>query len=122
MYHPTDVHIGRRIRERRITLGISQSALADKLGITFQQVQKYERGSNRVSGSRLWDISTVLGVDVSYFFDGLGRDKDNAAATIEEEAPLSRQSLELARAFNQIPEGQIKTQIVKLVKTLAKSP
>ncbi|HLS69394.1 MAG TPA: helix-turn-helix transcriptional regulator [Kiloniellales bacterium] len=121
MYHPTDVHIGRRIRERRIALGMSQSALAERLGITFQQVQKYERGGNRVSGSRLWDISRALAVDVSHFFEGLGKNADNAAANVEEELPLSRQSLEVARAINQIPEGDVKTQIVKLVKTFARS-
>src|SRR5690554_3897661 len=120
MYHPTDVHIGRRIRERRIELGMSQSALAGVLGITFQQVQKYERGGNRVSGSRLWDISRALGVEVSHFFDGL---TDGAAPPghASEERPLSRQSLEVARAINRIPEGDVKAQIVKLVKTFAQS-
>ena len=120
MYHPTDVHIGRRIRERRIELGMSQSALADVLGITFQQVQKYERGGNRVSGSRLWDISRALGVEVSHFFDGLTDAGAPSAGNLAEERPLSRQSLEVARAINRIPEGEVKTQIVKLVKTFAK--
>ncbi|MDF2095451.1 MULTISPECIES: helix-turn-helix domain-containing protein [Aquibaculum] len=119
MFHPTDVHIGRRIRERRVELGMSQSALAEQLGITFQQVQKYERGGNRVSGSRLWDISRVLGVNVSHFFEGL-QEQPNAAAQ-EDSMPLTRQSLEVARAINSIPEGEVKSQIVKLVKTFAKS-
>ncbi|HLW26785.1 MAG TPA: helix-turn-helix transcriptional regulator [Kiloniellales bacterium] len=121
MYHPTDVHIGRKIRERRVELGMSQSTLAGLLGITFQQVQKYERGGNRVSGSRLWDISRALGVEVSHFFEGLADGQNavtNGAAT---EPPLSRQSLEVARAINLIPEGEVKSQIVKLVKTFARS-
>ncbi|HLS68043.1 MAG TPA: helix-turn-helix transcriptional regulator [Kiloniellales bacterium] len=121
MYHPTDVHIGQRIRERRIELGMSQSALAGILGITFQQVQKYERGGNRVSGSRLWDISRALGVEVSHFFDGLADGAAPARDEMNGDRPLSRQSLEVARAINQIPEGEVKSQIVKLVKTFAKS-
>ena len=121
MYHPTDVHIGRKIRERRIALGMSQSNLAEMLGITFQQVQQYERGGNRVSGSRLWDISRALSVDVSHFFEGLENGADPSAAAALEERPLSRQSLEVARAINQIPEGEVKTQIVRLVKSFAKS-
>lgn len=119
MYHPTDIHIGRKIRERRVSVGMSQSALADRLGITFQQVQKYESGANRVGGSRLWDISKALEVPVSHFFEGLQSASGKAVGS--EEPPLSRQSLELARAINGIPESELKSQIVKLVKTFAKS-
>jgi len=119
MYHPTDVHIGRKIRERRVSAGMSQSALADHLGITFQQVQKYESGANRVGGSRLWDISRALDVPVSHFFEGLQSSGAKTAAV--DEPPLSRQSLELARAINGIPESDLKSQIVRLVKTFAKS-
>ncbi|WP_421706989.1 helix-turn-helix domain-containing protein [Algihabitans sp.] len=120
MYHPTDVHIGRRLREKRVALGMSQSALADKLGITFQQVQKYESGANRMGGSRLWDVANVLGVAVGYFFDGLSS-SGGKAQTQKDDLPLSRQTLELARAINAIPEGDVRDQVVKLVKAFAKT-
>lgn len=66
--HPVDVHVGARIRHRRMSIGISQEALAERLGLTFQQVQKYERGANRVSASRLWQIAHILSVPVGWFF------------------------------------------------------
>lgn len=69
--HPVDLHVGRRVRDLRKTLGVSQGRLADALGLTFQQVQKYERGTNRISASKLWDIARALKVDVAYFFHGL---------------------------------------------------
>ena len=69
--NPIDVYIGQRIRVRRQLLGLSQEALAKKIGITFQQVQKYERGMNRIGASRLWDMMQVLGVDANYFFSGI---------------------------------------------------
>lgn len=72
--NPVDVHVGARIRERRRELGMSQQGLADHLGLTFQQVQKYERGANRVSASVLWSISGRLGVSATYFFQGLPTD------------------------------------------------
>lgn len=120
MYHPTDVHIGRRLREKRVALGMSQSALADKLGITFQQVQKYESGANRMGGSRLWDVANVLGVAVGYFFEGLSSSGGKSMAQ-SDDLPLSRQTLELARAINAIPEGEVRDQVVKLVKAFAKT-
>lgn len=115
MYHKTDIHIGRRLRERRVSLGMSQSELADKLGVSFQQVQKYESGANRISGSRLWDICNVLDVAVGYFFEGL-----EGAAT-EDAKPLDRQSLELARAVGSIEDENLRSQIVRLVKAFAKA-
>lgn len=69
--HPVDLHVGAAIRVRRKLLGVSQEVLAEALGLTFQQVQKYERGANRVSASKLWDIANRLDVDVAYFFQGL---------------------------------------------------
>ena len=72
MRHSVDVHVGGRIRQRRMLLGITQQTLGENLGITFQQVQKYEIGANRVSASRLWAISRLLGVPIGYFFEGLG--------------------------------------------------
>src|SRR3954467_340852 len=70
--NPVDVHVGARIRLRRTLLGLSQSTLAEQLGLTFQQVQKYERGSNRVSSSRLFDLCRILNVPIAYFYDEMG--------------------------------------------------
>ena len=118
MYHKTDVHIGRRVRERRVAMGLSQSELAEGLGISFQQVQKYESGANRISGSRIWDIATR--VPVGFFFDGL---EINLDQTSEEhgEQPIDRQTLEIARAVNKIEDDMLKSQLVRLVKACAKS-
>lgn len=69
--NPVDIYVGSRLKLRRLILGISQKKMAEKLGITFQQVQKYENGINRISASRLWDISKLLKVQVEYFFDGM---------------------------------------------------
>lgn len=122
MYHKTDVHIGRKVRERRVALGWSQSDLAERLGISFQQVQKYESGANRISGSRIWDIANVLQTPVSTFFEGLdGANTAAAAAGAEEERSFDRQTLELARAVNQIDDEQVKTQLIRLVKAFAKA-
>ena len=78
--NPIDVHVGQRIRQRRKTLGVSQERLADELGLTFQQVQKYERGANRVSASKLWEIGRVLDVSISAFFEGLAAPAQALAA------------------------------------------
>ena len=122
MYHKTDVHIGRKVRERRVALGWSQSDLADRLGISFQQVQKYESGANRISGSRIWDIANVLQTPVSTFFEGLdGGSLQSEAPANEEERTFDRQTLELARAVNQIDDEQVKTQLIRLVKAFAKA-
>ena len=81
MKHPVDVHVGKRIRHRRWMIGMTQQQLAERVGIKFQQIQKYETGMNRVSASRLWDISDTLEVPVSFFFDGLdARQTEGAGA------------------------------------------
>ena len=120
MYHKTDIHIGRRVRERRVAMGLSQSELAEGLGISFQQVQKYESGANRISGSRIWDIATLLRVPVGFFFDGLEISLD-ATAEDQAEQPIDRQTLEIARAVNKIVDDLLKSQLVRLVKACAKS-
>ena len=76
MKHPVDIHVGYRIRQRRLILGISQTELSEKVGVRFQQVQKYESGINRVSASRLWDIARAMDVDTSFFFDDFIEDED----------------------------------------------
>ncbi|HEY1259998.1 MAG TPA: helix-turn-helix transcriptional regulator, partial [Stellaceae bacterium] len=92
-----DRHVGARVRERRIMLGLTQQQLADLIGVTYQQAHKYERAINRVSAGRLFEIAQVLSVPVSYFFDGLATD-DARSIT-----PRERMCLELSRNFAQIP-------------------
>lgn len=108
MKHPVDVHVGKRVRHRRWMVGITQQQLGERVGIKFQQVQKYETGMNRVSASRLWDIAAVLDVPVSFFFDGL--DEDDAAADApagsQDDLLADREALELVRSYYAIPAEQ----------------
>ena len=114
MKHPVDVHVGKLIRHRRWLVGMTQKQLAEKVGIKFQQIQKYETGMNRVSASRLWDISDTLAVPVSFFFEGLASGDnssgDNSAATDENTIPMDimadKEALELVRSYYSMPENQ----------------
>ncbi|GGA13546.1 helix-turn-helix domain-containing protein [Neptunicoccus cionae] len=110
MPHPVDVHVGTKIRLTRASRGISQQKLSEMLGISFQQLQKYERGINRISASRLWEVSQALGVQISYFFDGAD---GGEGQEIEE---ISTRTIELATQINQIPNEAVKNQIVGLIK------
>jgi transcriptional regulator with XRE-family HTH domain len=105
MKHPVDGHVGKRIRHRRWMVGVTQQQLADKVGIKFQQIQKYETGMNRVSASRLWDIAEVLGVPVSFFFEGLDDDRE-APQTMDGDMLADKEALELVRSYYSIPEAQ----------------
>lgn len=118
--HPVDRHVGLRIRMRRKEMGVSQERLAESLGITFQQVQKYERGANRVSASKLWEIAAALKTPVAYFYDGLG-DQDAIAAQRDatQEFMLSSEGMELMAAFPRIAEPAIRRKIVELVRVVA---
>ena len=100
-----DVHVGQRIRQRRWMLGITQQQLADQVGIKFQQIQKYETGANRVSSSRLWDISAVLEVPVAFFFEGL---EGQAPGSDEARGDIltDKEALDLVRTYYAIPETQ----------------
>lgn len=111
--HPIDVHVGRRVRERRILVGLSQEELGRKIDLTFQQVQKYEWGSNRISASRLWEISQVLRVPVEWFFIGLDNKSDD-----EPDIETRRQTLEAARFFDASPTG-VRTELLSLMKATA---
>jgi transcriptional regulator with XRE-family HTH domain len=103
MKHPVDAHVGKRIRHRRWMVGMTQQQLADRVGIKFQQIQKYETGMNRVSASRLWDVAEALSVPVSFFFDGLGE----VAATVGSgDMMADKEALELVRSYYAIPEAQ----------------
>ncbi|MEJ6745574.1 MAG: helix-turn-helix transcriptional regulator [Yoonia sp.] len=107
MKHHVDVHVGKRIRQRRWMNGTTQQQLAEAVGIKFQQIQKYETGMNRVSASRLWDIANVLTVPVSFFFEGLDA---SAAQPGEGDVPsdvlTDKEALELLRSYYAIPENQ----------------
>ncbi len=108
-----DRHVGGRVRERRIMLGLTQQQLADLIGVTYQQAHKYERAINRISAGRLFEIAHVLSVPVSYFFEGLEQDGDRAAS------PRERMCLELARNFAQIPNERHQEALSQLARVLA---
>ncbi len=104
MKHHVDAHVGKRIRHRRWMVGMTQQQLADKVGIKFQQIQKYETGMNRVSASRLWDIADALGVQIAFFFEGLSEGETPAAA--QGDIMADKEALELVRSYYAIPEAQ----------------
>lgn len=106
MKHPVDVHVGKRIRHRRWMLGVTQQQLAERVGIKFQQIQKYETGMNRVSASRLWDIAEALDVPVSFFFDGLH--EGEPTPEVLGDLMSDKEALELVRSYYAIPEAQRK--------------
>jgi len=112
MAHPVDVHVGKRIRHRRWLVGMTQQQLAEKVGIKFQQIQKYETGMNRVSASRLWDISDVLEVKINFFFDEMpddksSLDKDDADKTnMPVDIMADKEALDLVRSYYAMPENQ----------------
>jgi transcriptional regulator with XRE-family HTH domain len=108
-----DRHVGARVRERRIMLGLTQQQLADLIGVTYQQAHKYERAINRISAGRLFEIAQVLGVPVSYFFAGLEQDSDRSVS------PRERMCLELARNFAQIPNERHQEALSQLARVLA---
>ncbi|MEJ6398378.1 helix-turn-helix domain-containing protein [Yoonia sp. 208BN28-4] len=107
MSHPVDVHVGKRIRHRRWMNGVTQQQLAEQVGIKFQQIQKYETGMNRVSASRLWDIASVLGVEVSFFFEGLDEEAaQHASGDLPTDIMTDKEALDLLRSYYAIPENQ----------------
>ncbi|MGB0810364.1 MAG: helix-turn-helix domain-containing protein [Candidatus Puniceispirillaceae bacterium] len=127
-----DMHVGKRVRLRRTLLGMSQEQLGASLNITFQQVQKYERGSNRISASRLWDISQILDVQISYFFDDMTDDTMRSsprrvslgeAAKLDDENArdpmVRRETLELVRTYYSIEKPKVRKRIAEMVKAIA---
>ncbi|HLY81236.1 MAG TPA: helix-turn-helix transcriptional regulator [Caulobacteraceae bacterium] len=124
--NPVDLHVGARIRLRRRMQGVSQEKLADALGLTFQQVQKYERGANRVSASKLYEIATALQAPVSYFFDGLAdpsTDEGGVTRPSDEQTVhtflMTAEGLELAKLFPGLPRGRIRRRFLDLMRALA---
>ncbi len=116
MPQAADVHIGHRVREARLAKGLSQTELGNELGISFQQVQKYEKGTNRIGSGRLWAISRILGTPVSFFFEGLSTE-DSAP----EDHPLSRGTIKAAKELSEINDPEIKSQVMRLIKAVAKA-
>lgn len=131
---PIDGHVGQKLRIRRSLLGMSQEKLADKVGITFQQIQKYERGTNRVSASRLHEFSSILGVPVGYFFPdqdesaytahlGLS-DNDQQGFLVEDnddtDVMKRKETIKLVRMYYKIEDKKLRQSIMSHIKTLAK--
>lgn len=131
---PIDVHVGRRLRQRRTLLGFSQQKLAGEINLTFQQLQKYERGSNRVSASCLFRLARGLDVPVSFFFEEIGSAmlkgvmpspadiaSTNAALNAENDTLCKRETLELVRSYYKIGDPKVRKRLFEMTKTLGKS-
>jgi len=122
-FHPIDVQVGSRLRERRLLLGISQTELASAVGLAFQQLQKYERGANRISASRLFELATVLGVPVAYFFGvsaGEPGKRKRGRPKLAHSALASKpETLKLVRAFYQIRDPELRRSVARLILALA---
>lgn len=124
--NPIDVHVGSRVRLRRMLVGMSQEKLGDMLGLTFQQVQKYEKGANRIGASRLYQISQILGVSVQFFFDDMpAQEGAQAGGFAEGGSPYvmdfvsSAEGLQLNRAFTRIDKPAVRKKLLELVKSLS---
>lgn len=143
---PIDLHVGRRLKLRRALMGLSQERLGVLLGVTFQQIQKYERGANRIGAGRLWQLAQILGVPVSWFFDELGVPGAGQDPTVAPAAGLAepgvgfiletprrsgpsaptpnvdrRETLELVRAFNEIGDPQLRRRLYELVRAVSEA-
>lgn len=129
---PIDVHVGTRVRLRRTLLGMSQEKLGEALGLTFQQVQKYERGVNRIGASRLFDLARVLDVPIGFFFDDMPDAMGGSGALrarlggfaeqqegFEDDTLHKRETLELVRAYYRITEPAVRKRVFDLIKSLA---
>ena len=124
--NPIDVHVGSRVRLRRLLVGMTQEALAERLGLTFQQVQKYEKGTNRISGSRLFQIANVLGVAVQFFFDEMPSNVASVTSGFAEptgemsatEFLKTSEGIQLNRSFSQIKDQEVRKQLLDLIKAI----
>ncbi len=112
--HPVDLHVGGRLKQIRGLRGLSQTNLADSVGLTFQQIQKYENGANRISASRLWEFAERLNVPISFFYDGLDDARDNI------ELEVDRMALELVRALQSIKDDEVRRRLYELAKMVSK--
>ena len=124
--NPVDIHVGSRVRLRRTLLGMSQEKLGNALGLTFQQVQKYERGTNRIGSSRLFLLSRILDVPVSFFFDDMAPEvadgqrgfAEAAQANFDQDDLAKRETLELVRAYYKITDAGVRKRLFDLVKAV----
>ena len=124
--NPIDIHVGSRVRLRRMMMNMSQEKLGDSLGITFQQIQKYEKGTNRIGASRLQHIARVLSVPVSYFFEDAPGGSTQASGFAESQAASyvvdflsSSEGLQLNRAFVRIKDAKVRRKLIELVRAIA---
>ncbi len=130
--HDIDKHVGKRVKQRRTMLGLSQEAIATGVGLTFQQIQKYEKGSNAMSSSRLFDFSRFMSVPVSYFFEGLDENNTSAGAGFaeniamafehdadNENAASERETLEVMKAFSRIDDPMLRKRFADLIRSVA---
>ncbi len=119
MAHPVDIHVGKRIRQRRWMVGITQAQLAAAVGIKFQQIQKYETGANRVSASRLWEIAQALKMPVADFFDEMdGSAEEGGRSDLRQPLKDDRQAQELVRCYQALPENQ-RLRLLDLARVLS---
>src|SRR5271154_6552984 len=123
--NPIDMQVGNRVRIRRMLIGMSQERLGDLLGLTFQQVQKYEKGVNRIGAGRLYEVSRILNVPIDFFYEGLGGTTQPGAGETEATAPpvmefvSSGEGLQLSLAFMKIKDTKVRKRVLDLVKSLA---
>ncbi len=115
-----DVAIGKRLRQLRTDRGLTQTQLGELLDVSFQQIQKYEKGTNRIGSGRLWVISRLLKSPIGYFFEDLDEPGSEMEAEPVGDGRLSRDSVLLARSLNELPDGEIKVQLTKLVKAISR--
>ncbi|UOA26339.1 helix-turn-helix transcriptional regulator [Pseudosulfitobacter sp. DSM 107133] len=120
MAHKVDEHVGKRIRQRRWLIGMTQQKLAEMVGIKFQQIQNYETGANRVSASRLWDIGEAMGVSVGFFFEGLDAAKGTqpSSAIVPGDLLEDKEAMELVRSYYAIPQNQ-RRRLFELARVLS---
>lgn len=123
MKHLVDIHVGKRVRHRRWMVGMTQQQLAERVGIKFQQIQKYETGMNRVSASRLWDVASALEVPVAYFFEGIEASSDGTVietGDLPADILADKEALELVRAYYAMPENQ-RRRLFDLARVLSQT-
>ncbi len=119
--HPVDTHVGHKLRARRELRGLPQKELARRLGMSFQQIQKYESGANRISASKMWQLCEVLDITPGYFFEGFEGKRRAKGGGGPQDGRSARQVVDLNQAFKQIEDTRVRRQIVLLVRSLARS-
>jgi len=133
--HPVDIHVGSRVRLRRTMLGMSQEKLGDAVGLTFQQIQKYERGANRIGSSRLYQFSHILSVPVAFFFEDMPSEalsssskslasgmSDNDQSGLDQDPMARQETLELVRAYYRIQDPKVRKKLYELLRSMANLP